>query len=103
TIEEMLRAVAERYFKINCSCFSPNEDRIENILNLAREFKVDGLVHYILSYCHTYNIETINIDAALKKENIPSLKIETDYSEEDTGQLRIRIEAFLEGIKPRGR
>lgn len=102
TLEEMLEALAERYFKINCSCFSPNEERIKNILNLIRDFRVEGVVHYILSYCHTYNIETINIDAALKKENIPSLKIETDYSEEDTGQLRIRIEAFLEGLRARG-
>lgn len=103
SIDDMLVAIAERYFKINCSCFTPNEERIENILTLARDFKVDGVVHYILSYCHTYNIETINIDAALKRQSIPSLKIETDYSEEDIGQLRIRIEAFLEGIKQRGK
>lgn len=103
SIDDMLVAIAERYFKINCSCFTPNEERIENILTLARDFKVDGVVHYILSYCHTYNIETINIDAALKRQGIPSLKIETDYSEEDIGQLRIRIEAFLEGIKQRGK
>ena len=35
---------------------------------------------------------------ALKEAGIPSLKIVTDYSEEDTGQLRTRIEAFLEGL-----
>ncbi len=98
-IEEMLRSIADRYLNIHCSCFSPNEERIQDIINLVKEFKVDGVVHYILSYCHTYNIETINIDSALKKEGILSLKIETDYSEEDTGQLRMRIEAFLEGIK----
>ncbi len=27
---------------------------------------------------------------------IPSLKIVTDYSQEDTGQIRTRVEAFAE-------
>jgi benzoyl-CoA reductase/2-hydroxyglutaryl-CoA dehydratase subunit BcrC/BadD/HgdB len=35
----------------------------------------------------------------LEKEGIPMLRIETDYSDEDSGQLRTRIEAFLEMIK----
>jgi len=34
----------------------------------------------------------------LKKNNIPNLKIETDYSEEDIGQMRTRIDAFLEQL-----
>ena len=36
--------------------------------------------------------------AALKEAGVPSLKIVTDYSEEDTGQLRLRVDAFLEGL-----
>jgi benzoyl-CoA reductase/2-hydroxyglutaryl-CoA dehydratase subunit BcrC/BadD/HgdB len=39
------------------------------------------------------------VRGALKKAGIPSLEMETDYSEEDTGQLRTRIEALLESIK----
>jgi benzoyl-CoA reductase/2-hydroxyglutaryl-CoA dehydratase subunit BcrC/BadD/HgdB len=66
---------------------------------LAKEYQVDGVVQYILQYCHTYNVEAINIASALKKENIPNIKIETDYSEEDSGQLKTRLEAFLEGIE----
>ena len=95
SIDEQLRALAERYMKIDCSCFSPNDERIDNVLRLAREYKVDGVVQYILQYCHGYNVEAINVAGALKQEGIPELKIETDYSEEDTGQLRTRVEAFL--------
>jgi len=82
--------------KIDCACFSPNEERIENILRLAKEYRVHGVVQYVLQYCHGYNVEALNVARALKEEGIPGLKIETDYSEEDTGQLRTRIEAFLE-------
>lgn len=97
-LEQQLEALADRYLKINCACFSPNDERIDGVLNTLRDYKVDGVVHYILQYCHGYNIETIRVDAALKQAMIPSLKIVTDYSEEDVGQLRTRIDAFLETL-----
>jgi benzoyl-CoA reductase/2-hydroxyglutaryl-CoA dehydratase subunit BcrC/BadD/HgdB len=31
---------------------------------------------------------------------MPTLRIETDYGTEDVGQLRTRIEAFLERLRP---
>jgi hypothetical protein len=33
--------------------------------------------------------------AALKDAGVPSLKVVTDHAESDTGQLRLRVEAFL--------
>lgn len=96
---KQLDAIAERYMKINCACFTPNEDRISNVVNKIDEYKVDGVVHYVLQYCHGYNIETIKLDGAFKEKKLPSLKIVTDYSEEDTGQLRTRIDAFLERLE----
>ena len=36
---------------------------------------------------------------SLASENIPVLRIETDYSMEDVGQLKTRVEAFLEMLK----
>jgi len=93
-----LSAIADRYFKINCSCFTPNSDRMDAVVKTAQDYRVHGTIQYILQYCHTYNVEAIRIEGALKKANVPSLKIETDYSEEDTGQLRTRVEAFLEKL-----
>lgn len=91
-------AVADRYFKINCACFTPNQERIDAVVQKAREYNVKGAVHYVLQTCHGYNIEAMRVEAALKQAGIPSLKIVTDYSEEDTGQLRTRIEAFVEQL-----
>lgn len=99
SLDDQLAALAERYLKIDCSCFSPNDERLETVLRLAEEFKAGGVIHYVLQNCHTYNIEAIRVASVLRDKGIPSLKIVTDYSEEDTGQLRTRIEAFLEGIK----
>lgn len=100
-VEELVAAVADRYMTIDCSCFSPNAERLENAVRMAGEYRVDGVVQSILHACHTYNVEAIAMAEALQAVGIPSIKIETDYSEEDTGQLQIRIEAFLESLEYR--
>ncbi len=97
-LDAQVAAIAARYLKIDCSCFSPNDERLDSVVRLAREHRVDGVIQYVLQYCHTYNIEAIAVAGALKEAGVPSLKIVTDYSEEDTGQLRIRVDAFLEGL-----
>jgi benzoyl-CoA reductase/2-hydroxyglutaryl-CoA dehydratase subunit BcrC/BadD/HgdB len=38
------------------------------------------------------------VGRALDAAAIPWLKIESDYSEEDTGQVRTRVEALLESL-----
>jgi len=98
TLEDKLKAIADRYLKINCSCFTPNEERIEEIARYVRDFKVDGVILFTLQFCLTYSIECINVREALKKLNVPVLEIETDYGEQDVGQLQTRIEAFIEQI-----
>jgi len=95
----MMRAIADRYFAIDCSCFSPNTERMESIDQLVKEYNVQGVIQNILQYCHTYNIEAKLVENRLQKSGIPSIKIETDYSQEDTGRIRTRIEAFAEMVK----
>lgn len=94
--KDPMTALAERYIKIPCSCMTPNDRRIENILELAREFKVDGVVHYTLQFCHSYNIERYKVQQALKNAGIPMLSIETDYSDSDIEQIGLRVDAFME-------
>jgi benzoyl-CoA reductase/2-hydroxyglutaryl-CoA dehydratase subunit BcrC/BadD/HgdB len=95
-LDAMLDAVADRYFSIDCSCFSPNTERVENILGLVDTYRVDGVVHSILLFCHTYNVEAGVIDRALKKKRVPTLKVVTDYAYEDLERIRVRLEAFRE-------
>jgi benzoyl-CoA reductase/2-hydroxyglutaryl-CoA dehydratase subunit BcrC/BadD/HgdB len=98
TMDDQLKAIADRYMQIHCACFTPNTERIEDIVRLAREYKVDGVVHYNLLFCHTYANEAVKVDKTLEKEGIPLLRIETDYGD-DSGQLKTRIDAFLEMIR----
>ncbi len=98
-LDDQFEAIADRYMNIHCACFTPNDERLDDIVQLAKEYQVDGVVHYNLQFCHTYANEVVKVEKRLEKEGIPLLRIETDYSDEDAGQLKTRIEAFLEMIK----
>jgi len=95
-LDELLKNIAERYMQINCSCFTPNQERIQQVIDLVREYQVDGVIQYILQYCHGYNMEAVKLEQELKRLKIPTLRLEADYSEEDIGQLKVRVEALLE-------
>jgi benzoyl-CoA reductase/2-hydroxyglutaryl-CoA dehydratase subunit BcrC/BadD/HgdB len=98
-LDQQLTAIADRYMIIHCACFTPNDERPDDVVRLAKEYQVDGVIHYNLQFCHTYANEGHKMAERLEKEGIPMLRVETDYSDEDAGQLRTRIEAFLEMIK----
>lgn len=90
-------ALARRYMGIGCSCMSPNPNRLEMLDRLIDEFKVDGVVDIILQACHTYNVETALVGKLVKeKKGIPYTIVETDYSQADVGQIKTRMEAFIE-------
>lgn len=96
---DLLEAMADRYLRIPCSCMSPNEGRFPLVERMVREFQVDGVIDLTWQGCHTYNIESYSLKRHVQETvNVPFLQIETDYSESDTEQLKVRIEAFLEMI-----
>jgi len=99
TADALINAIVERYFKIDCAIFTPNEGRVEHIKTLAKKYRADGVIHYALQFCSPYVIESYAVEQALIAEGLPTLRIETDYSQEDIGQLKTRIEAFLESLK----
>ena len=103
-LEELVRedtnpidALTEKYLNIPCSVMTPNKGREELLKEVIDEYKVDGVVEVVLQACHTYNIESHNIKKLVMKEKeIPYIALETDYSTSDSGQVKIRMEAFLE-------
>ena len=101
---DMVDAVADRYLK-GCTCpvFTRNDDRIRRIVELVREFKADGVVYQAFAGCQVYEMEQRSVLAAMEKEGIPILYLESDYSPSHLGQLTTRIEAFVESLKSRKR
>ena len=96
TLEGQFRALAERYMKNNCACFTPNPGRVDDVVHLAKDYHADGVIDANLKFCTLYNTEKPAIETALEAEGIPYLGLETDYSDNDTEQLRTRVGAFVE-------
>ncbi len=99
TLEEMLDSLVDRYMRIDCACFTPNQERLQNIVAMARDLQVKGVIHFALNFCQPYAMEAFKVGRALEEAGIPMLSIETDYSMEDVEQLKTRVEAFLEMVR----
>jgi benzoyl-CoA reductase/2-hydroxyglutaryl-CoA dehydratase subunit BcrC/BadD/HgdB len=99
TLDEMFDAIIDRYMKIGCACFTPIEERMNHVLELAKEFKVNGVIHYSVQFCTPYSMEAHKVEKAFQDKGIPCLKIESDYKMGDVGQLEMPIRAFIEIMK----
>lgn len=101
-LEDMMDAVADRYL-LPCTCpvFTDAADRRATLFRMIGTYQAEGVVHHVLKGCHPYDMELRPLEAALGSAGISQLKIETDYSPEDTEPLRTRVEAFVETLKGR--
>lgn len=99
TLDELYKSIVERYLKIDCAVFTPNGSRVEHIKQMVKDLNAQGVVHYGLQFCSPYQIESGPVEQKLEKEGIPVIRIDTDYGQEDVGQIQTRVEAFLERIR----
>jgi benzoyl-CoA reductase subunit C len=75
------------------------ENRYGYIKNFIKTWKVDAAIFYIVRYCDTCELEGPDLREYLNSMKIPVLMIEDDYSTSTIGQLRTRVQAFLEMIE----
>jgi len=102
-------ALAHRYLdKINCpKTYRNNEagtfegdiaSRFGDIGKFSKDFKVDGAVLYVYKYCDPFGFEVPARKAYYESINVPLLYLEDLYSTGTIGQLKTRVQAFLEMI-----
>ncbi len=91
--------IAEKYLEVPCAVVSPNTRRMEQVADTIDEWHADGYVSITLHSCNPFAIETENIRRVCESKGIPLLHIQTDFTPGDEGQIRTRIEAFLEMIR----
>ncbi|GAB6095919.1 double-cubane-cluster-containing anaerobic reductase [Desulfatiferula olefinivorans] len=97
--DDPIDALTRQYLSIPCSVMSPNPGRLDLLADMIERFSVDGVVDLTWQACHTYNVESFGLESFLNDTcGRPMLHLETDYSDSNTEQLRVRIEAFLEMI-----
>jgi benzoyl-CoA reductase/2-hydroxyglutaryl-CoA dehydratase subunit BcrC/BadD/HgdB len=105
SMDDMLNAISERYLMAStCPCFTSkdgNEDRINWLLNKVKEWNVQGVIYYVVRGCMLYAMEYTRVKKALDKINVPVYYLDTEYTREDVGQMKTRVEAFLEMLNAR--
>jgi benzoyl-CoA reductase/2-hydroxyglutaryl-CoA dehydratase subunit BcrC/BadD/HgdB len=74
------------------------ENRYSYINDFIKEWVVNGAIFYIVRYCDTCELEGPDLREYLNGMGLPVLMIEDDYSTSTIGQLRTRVQAFLEMI-----
>ena len=90
-------SLAKRYLNVACPCMTPNRRRLEIIGTLVHDYRADGVVELTWQGCHTYNVEAFQVKEYVTGElGVPYIQVETDYSENDIQQIKVRIQAFLE-------
>jgi benzoyl-CoA reductase subunit C len=102
-------ALSRRYLeRINCpKTYRENKagtfegdiaSRFGDIGAYTAEFKVEGAILYVYKYCDPFGFEVPARKAYYQSINVPLLCLEDVYSAGTMGQLRTRIQAFLEMI-----
>ena len=103
-ISDPLTALARYYVVDRPSCprmFGEELRRGQYIQDLIREFTVDGVICESLMFCDIWTIEHFMLGKDFKNIGIPSLRLDREYLMAGVGQLRTRVQAFLETIGDR--
>ena len=102
SFDGMMRALANRALRpCPCPTFADNSQRLFRLKQLIKDNHIQGVIYHVLRGCLVYDFEYKKIEEELGKLDIPVIRLESDYNEEDVEQLRIRIEAFIELLKLR--
>jgi len=97
--EDPYDGLTEHYF-INFQCprtnRGPGVGRFNYLLERAREYKVDGVVGYIISFCDPHKFDYPDLRDYLKEAGLPMVLIDDNYSFEPAEAIKTRLEAFIE-------
>jgi len=75
------------------------DERIDFIKEMVRNFKVDGVIFQTLINCQVWGGQLLAIREEMKKAGIPFMELDREYALSGTGQLKTRVQAFLERIE----
>lgn len=95
-----LRAIAWRYLqRPACARMTGAAARIRRVLSLARKYRVDGVIFQTLKFCDPVQADLPRLSETLQREGIPLLPIDLENSDTAGGQIKTRVEAFVELLK----
>jgi benzoyl-CoA reductase/2-hydroxyglutaryl-CoA dehydratase subunit BcrC/BadD/HgdB len=76
-------------------------NRFGHIFKMAKDYKVDGVIAEVIPYCAPLENDKPWLKKEMVKRGIPLLELELEYCEQPSGQMKTRVEAFLEMLQNR--
>jgi len=77
---------------------SANPKRFDYLVDMAREFRVEGIIFHCMRFCDCNMFEVPDVRDSLSAAGIPTLYLEDDYTTGSEARLKTRIQAFAEQI-----
>jgi benzoyl-CoA reductase/2-hydroxyglutaryl-CoA dehydratase subunit BcrC/BadD/HgdB len=97
--DDPLLAIANYYVAERPSCarmFTEYEKRYEYIQDMIKNFNVDGAIFERLTFCEMWGFEQFSLTNDFRDWGVPLLCMDREYQLSGVGQLRTRVQAFLE-------
>jgi benzoyl-CoA reductase/2-hydroxyglutaryl-CoA dehydratase subunit BcrC/BadD/HgdB len=93
-------ALSRRYLtNFPCARMIPSDERFRRIIDYIRTCKVDGVISQTIRYCVPYAQDLPLLIEKLKSEGIPVLALDLEYGSSGSGQIRTRVQAFIEMLE----
>lgn len=101
--ETGLEAITRHYLETNlCPRFmsgSKIDQRHQVMEDLVKEYQCDGIIIQNMKFCEFWSYEKVLASHIMTQElSIPTCQLERVYSLSSVGQLRTRVQAFVEGL-----
>jgi benzoyl-CoA reductase/2-hydroxyglutaryl-CoA dehydratase subunit BcrC/BadD/HgdB len=103
-IKDPLTALAQYYVADRPSCprvYTRFGARMDYARKMIQDFKVDGVVFVRLTMCELWGFEQYTASHDSQGWGVPVLFMDRDYAQTSIGQLRTRVQAFLETLEAR--
>ncbi len=95
--KDPLVALSDYYLgKTTCAALFDSGKRFDHMMGLIEQYDVDAVIYSSLKFCDNNLIDYHYQKKRLDEKNIPVLFIENELIASNMGQLRTRIQAFLE-------
>ncbi|NQT22578.1 MAG: 2-hydroxyacyl-CoA dehydratase, partial [Candidatus Omnitrophica bacterium] len=97
---DLISNIAERYLSAKPASASliSLDKRSRYLLELIKEFRIDGVIYYILKFDDPYLFEFPDMKDFLDTQKIPVLRIEAEHNTSAMGQIETRVQAFTETL-----
>lgn len=77
---------------------SQSDERMNYMEKIAKEYRTDGIIFEVMKFCDLWGWEALKAEPKAKEIGVPYMKLEREYHLSGEGQLRTRVQAFVERI-----